>query len=312
MLREGSEGNTQPNPPVVVSGAHCIAAHLSEEVETMKYAALPLQIAPFLILLGLAAPVAGALDIDPLRYQGGVRNSPGKRSLDGKQLAAVIRSLREKTGLLELDFDADGFLRIGDPKQTAGGSQTARELLAAAVESEFAFDLECHSRSAGIAFGRLGPPVSYQSRATGLQIEVVPLDLDFVDFERLRGDKQVISSFDLGMVILHELGHGVLRLHDARSESEGLGECEAHMNRIRRELGLPERQNYFARVVERPAAGVSGGIARQAELVFTRETRSSDRTKRQSYVLSWDASQVGSLATEAALDRMRSGETAMR
>jgi len=276
-----------------------------------KYAALPLRIAPFLILLGLAAPVAGALDIDPLRYQGGVRNSPGKRSLDGKQLAAVVKSLREKTGLLELDFDADGFLRIGDPKQTAGGSQTARELLAAAVESEFAFDLECHSRSAGIAFGRLGPPVSYQSRATGLQIEVVPLDLDFVDFERLRGDKQVISSFDLGMVILHELGHGVLRLHDARSESEGLGECEAHMNRIRRELGLPERQNYFARLVERPS-GVTGAIGRQAELLFTRETKSSDRTKRQSYVLFWDASQVGSLATEAALSRMRSGETAMR
>jgi hypothetical protein len=276
-----------------------------------KYAALTLGIAPFLILLGLAAPVAGALDIDPLRYQGGVRNSPGKRSLDGKQLAAVVKSLREKTGLLELDFDADGFLRIGDPKQTAGGSQTARELLAAAVESEFAFDLECHSRSAGIAFGRLGPPVSYQSRATGLQIEVVPLDLDFVDFERLRGDKQVISSFDLGMVILHELGHGVLRLHDARSESEGLGECEAHMNRIRRELGLPERQNYFARLVERPS-GMTGATGKQAELLFTRETKSSDRTKRQSYVLFWDASQVGSLATEAALERMRSGETAMR
>ena len=277
----------------------------------MKHTVHPLRIVPFLILVALLEPGVGAMDIDPLRYQGGVRNSPGPRSLNGKQLAAVIRSLREKTGLLELDFDGDGFLRLGDATRIAGGSPTARELVAAAVESELAFDLECHSRSAGIAFARLGPPVSYQSRATGWQIEVVPLDLDFVDFDRLRGDKQAIASFDLGMVLLHELGHGVLRLRDVKSPAEGLGECEAHMNRIRRELGLPERQNYFARIIER-AAGVSGSIFRQAELLFVRETVSSDRTKRESFVLSWDSSQVGSLATEAAFDRMRSGETAMR
>ena len=265
----------------------------------MKQTALPLRIVPFLILVVLVAPVAGALNIDPLRYQGGVRNSPGPHSLNGKQLEAVIKSLREKTGLLELDFDADGFLRLGDPTRIAGGSSLARELVAAAVESELAFDLECHSRSAGIAFGRLGPPVSYQSRAMGWQIEVVPLDLDFVDFERLRGDKQVISSFDVGMVLLHELAHGVLRLRDAKSESEGLGECETHINRIRRELGLPERQNYFARITERPA-GVSGALYRQAELLFVRETNSSNRTRRESYVLSWDSYLVGSLASEAA------------
>jgi len=278
----------------------------------MKHAALPLQIAPFLILVALfGAPAAAALDIDPLRYQGGVRNSTGSCSLNAKQLAAVARSLREKTGLLELDFDGDGFLRLGDVTRISGGSQTARDLVAAAVESELAFDLECHSRSTSIAFARLGPPVSYQSRTTGWQIEVVPLDLDFVDFDRLRGDKQAIASFDLGMVLLHELGHGVLRLRDVKNESDGLGECEAHMNRIRRELGLPERQNYFARVIER-SVGASGSILRQAELLFVRETRSSDRTKRESYLLSWDASLVGNLGSEAALSRMRSGNTAMR
>jgi hypothetical protein len=35
---------------------------------------------------------------------------------------------------------------------------------------------------------------------------------------------------------------------------------------------------------------MTGAIGKQAELLFTRETKSSDRTKRQSYVLFWDAS----------------------
>jgi hypothetical protein len=182
-----------------------------------------------LILIALLLPAAFAGTaaaaglIDPLRYQGGVRNSPGGRPLNAKQQAIVLKSLREKTGLVELAFDEDGFLRPGDPQHLAGGSATARELLLAALESEHAFDLESHHRSSQIAFARLGSPISYQSRMTGAQIDVVPVELDFNDFERLRGDREAVASFDLALVILHELAHGVLRLADARSEADPLG-----------------------------------------------------------------------------------------
>src|SRR5262245_11063750 len=51
---------------------------------------------------------------DPFRYRGGLRNSPGERKLNAKQLDAVLTSLRDKTGLLEMRFDENGFLTLGD------------------------------------------------------------------------------------------------------------------------------------------------------------------------------------------------------
>jgi hypothetical protein len=136
------------------------------------------------------------------------------------------------------------------------------------MNGDVAFDLEDHSRSIEIAFARCGSPISYQSRASGAQIEVIPLELDFVDFDRLRGDRQVLASFDLGIVILHELAHAALRLNDARTREEGPGDCENYINKIRRDLDLPERQQYFARLIERSTGSTSGASSKIAELLF--------------------------------------------
>ena len=51
---------------------------------------------------------------DPLRYQSGIRNSPGERRLNPNQLEAILASLREKTGLPGLEFGEDGFMRLSN------------------------------------------------------------------------------------------------------------------------------------------------------------------------------------------------------
>lgn len=261
--------------------------------------------------IAFSASAALALPSDPLRYQGGVRNSPGPNSLTKKQQDSVIQSLRQKTGLLELEFDEDGFLRIGDHRRLAGGSPTARHLVSGAIEGDMAFDLEAYRLSELITFGRLGSPISYQSLSTGSRIEVVPLELDFTDFEMLRGDKRVILSFDLGMVVLHELAHGVLRLPDVQDHRDGLGACETHINQIRRELNLPERNSYFARLVERPGA-TGGKTMRSAELLFTRLTPTDGGAKRELFVLTWDALRVGQVRNDLAIGKKNSRTIAMQ
>lgn len=269
------------------------------------------------VLSAMLALTALASPGDPLRYQGGVRNSSGARRIEARRLSMIVKSLREKTGLVELAFDEDGFLRAGDTTRLIGGSETARRLLISALEGEAAFDLEIHNRSAEVAFARLSPPISYQSRTTGARIEVIPVEIDFADFERLNGDPQVLASFDVGMVLLHELAHGVLRLPDALGEEDKLGECEAHINQIRRELNLPERQHYTARLFERPSP-IRRANTIQAELLFEHAPSSSTaspsagRAKRKQYILSWAAAEVGQIRNETSLPRSRGGTLVMQ
>ena len=238
------------------------------------------------ILLACASNIHSAAG-DPLRYRGGMRNSPGPHKLNQQQLDAVLKSLRDKTGFREMSFDGNGFLKLGDPTNYIGGSEAARSLILLAVGSEKAIDLESEDRSPAVAFARLSSPVIYQSRATNDKIEVFPLVIDFTDFPKLRGDKKVLAAFDIGFVILHELGHAVLSLRDNIDDSEGPGECEEFVNSIRRELNLPERQNYIARAYKVGLMNSQGQIER-AELFFAHSG-----VKPQKYSLSWEAQLVG-------------------
>ncbi len=56
----------------------------------------------------------------------GVRNSAGAQRLTEKQLQLVQVSLRHKSGLLELGFDEQGVLTLGNRQHFEGGSATAR------------------------------------------------------------------------------------------------------------------------------------------------------------------------------------------
>ena len=237
---------------------------------------------------------------DPFRYRGGLRNSPGEYRLNAKQLDIILTSLRDKAGFLEMGFDENGFLTLGDQTKFSGGSATARSLLDAAVKMPHAVDLESHAYSSLVAFARLAKPVAYVHYSSGKKIDVYPLEIDFSDMSKLRGDKQALTAFDMGFVILHELGHAALGLRDASGDPQGLGECEELINRIRRELNLPERQTYVAQVYASPTFTPSHGSIKQAELVFARAVEKQGRMQIEKFNLRWEASKVGPITDAPA------------
>src|SRR5262249_52008989 len=77
---------------------------------------------------------------------------------------------------------------------------------------------------------------------------------------------------------------------DAAGDLQGLGECEALINRIRRELDLPERQTYVAQIRAARALNPSYISPRFAELVFARSVEKQGRTRVEQFNLYWDAS----------------------
>jgi hypothetical protein len=208
-------------------------------------------------------------------------------------LDAVLTGLRDKAGFLEMRFDENGFLILGDRTKFEGGSATARALLEAAIKMPHAVDLESHAHSPLVAFARLATPVVYLQYTTGKKIDVFPLQIDFTDLSKLRGDKLALTAFDLGFVILHELGHAALGLRDTAGDPQGLGECEALINRIRRELNLPERQTYIARILRTPSITPFQISAKQAELIFARGVEKQGRMQIERFSLRWEAARVG-------------------
>jgi hypothetical protein len=209
----------------------------------------------------------------------------------------VLDSLRHKAGFSDMHFDESGFLILGDRTRIEGGSTTARGLLIAAVDGHQAFELEAWCHWPDVAFAFLSEAESCQSHLTGAQIDVRQLRLDFADYAELRGRKEVKAAFDIGINVLHELGHGVLNLRDT-TESAELGACEEYINRIRRELGLLERQHYIARVRSEVRPGRC--TMKRAQLAFARSSTDSDRARTEWFYLSWDDGQVGSAGRSAS------------
>lgn len=153
----------------------------------------------------------------------GVRNSTGSYRLNPAKLQKLQVSLREKSGFAELSFDGQGTLTLGDRQNITGGSATARALLMAAADSANLYELESHEDSPTLAFARItnwGVVINMQTQQ---RREVYQVQLDFADFQRLSGAPEARASYDIGIVLLHELVHGVLKLHDPtapRSRSE--------------------------------------------------------------------------------------------
>ena len=248
---------------------------------------------------------------DPFRYRGGLRNGLGVHKLNAKQMDAVLRSLRDKTGLIEMRFDENGFLTLGDQTKFSGGSAIARALLEAAVTMGAAVDLESHMYSSKVAFARLAEPLTYRNYSSGAKIDVFPLEIDFSDFSKLRGDRQALAAFDLGFVILHELGHAALSLRDGAGDPQGPGECEGLINRIRRELNLPERQSYVAQVHMAASFTPTISSTQFAELTFARMVEKQGRMQIEKFKLRWEAFIVGPII-EAADRESKSEERGSR
>jgi hypothetical protein len=216
--------------------------------------------------------------------RGGLRNNV-RRPLSAQQLQTLLESLRHKTGLTEMRFDENGFLVTGDTN-TGGGSAVARELMLGAIDGTGAFELERYDNSPDIAFARL-VPMEYRIGNDPSLHQVGLIQVDFADFTLLRGSADVLASFEPGLAVIHELVHGILGLKDALDSKTKLGDCDEYVNRIRRDLGLPERQHYSPDQWRR-------GLVKPVTLAQVSFVRLSDGRR---FHLKWDAGRVSAVST---------------
>jgi hypothetical protein len=200
------------------------------------------------------------------------------------QLASKLRTI---TGWTGLDFDENGVLRPGVEPPVAG-SQTARELIAKALSDEKILILEDASNRSDVVFSRVVPG-RWKNNPSGKLRAFVVL-IDFVDFDHLMGDRQALAAFNVGWGVLHEIDHAINDSSDAEVLGR-TGECEDHINQMRRECNLPQRANYFFTYF--PHAAESAFATRLVRLAFDQEEDSSGKHRR--YWLIWDAALVGGL-----------------
>jgi hypothetical protein len=201
-----------------------------------------------------------------------------------EQLAAKLRRI---TGLPDLKFANDGILLQGS-KAPIGGSATARELIVNAISGRNVVVIEDASNHSDVAFCRVIPGRWKKSAASSPPAFVV--QIDFADFDQLVGDERALEAFNVGWGLLHELDHVVNDSPDATSLGE-TGECETHLNQMRRECNLPQRADYFYTLL--PLAADSDFTTRFVRLAFEQQPATANRKKR--YWVIWDANAVGGL-----------------
>ena len=195
----------------------------------------------------------------------------------------LARRLRVITGWSELDFDSDGALKIGNANPQ-GGSRSARHLLHRSISGKRVILFEDASSRKDVVFCRVLS--GKLDHAPNTEVHVVLID--FADFGQVIGDKQARAAFDVGWAVLHEMDHVVEDSQDPKNDAPG--DCEGHINRMRRELGLPIRNSYFFSFL--PLRNDGNLISRFVRLGFEQENG-----KR--YWLLWDAAVVGGLTSDA-------------
>jgi len=196
----------------------------------------------------------------------------------------LITRLRLITGLNSLSFDNNGSLQLGD--QTTGGSETARVLLAAAVAGPNVIILEDASSRSDVAFCRVVRGRWLRGESNKPPAFVVLID--FTDFHQLSGDAEARAAFDAGWGLLHEIDHVVKDSEDSR-DTKAVGECEEHINRMRLEVGLPIRVDYF----------FSRAYLKADSNFNSRYVRLSFERQAKRYWLVWDATTVGGLVGDS-------------
>jgi hypothetical protein len=244
-------------------------------------------------------PVSGKSE-EPYRFRAGLRSSK-ELPLSVNELNSLLRGLRFCTGFMELRFADGGQLYLGDRKHVVGGSSTAREVLIATLESRDSFILEGSNHSPTIAFAEIENTDSYINALNGKH-EVWRVRLDFSDFAKLRGPDRAVASFDPALVLLHELVHGVLKKSDLLTKADQLGECERHMNLVRRELQLPERESYQPRGWMAVSPGNSAESL-QAEFRFA--LIDGHGNNKKTFYLAFDVARVCDIARVRSLPHGR-------
>jgi len=195
----------------------------------------------------------------------------------------LARRLQAITGWSELSFGGDGALTIGDAN-ARGGSRSARDLLHRSISGKRVILFEDASSRKDVVFCRV--VLGKLDQAPNTEVHIVLID--FADFRQVSGDKQARAAFDVGWAVLHEMDHVVENSEDPADDVAG--DCEGHINRMRRELGLPVRNSYFFSFL--PIRNDGNLISRFVRLEFEH-----DNGKR--YWLIWDAAVVGGLTSDA-------------
>lgn len=210
-----------------------------------------------------------------------------RRSVSERHRAELENKLRLITGWRDLRFASDGSLVLGTSR-TSIGSSIARDLLKRTVSGERVILLEDATGRKDVAFCRVDA-TAWVNDLPGDQSVFVVL-IDFADFKQISGDRQARAAFDVGWALLHEIDHVVEDSADAEYVDE-TGECESHINKMRQELGLPVRTDYYFSFL--PVRSDSSLISKFVRLGFDYQDRTSGKTKR--YWLLWDAVVVGGL-----------------
>jgi len=210
-----------------------------------------------------------------------------REDVSAEERAQLEGKLRQITGFRDLSFDSQGALHFS-PNTVLGGSVTARALLERAIYGSRIIIIEDASRRADVVFARVTPGKWRHLSQSPSQVFVVLID--FADFDHLIGDEPALLSFDVGWALLHELDHAVTDSEDSTSPGQP-GECEAHLNQMRQECGLPLRVEYFHTLF--PIAANSDFRTQFVRLSFVQ--KSGPATPKKHYWLVWDARLVGDL-----------------
>jgi hypothetical protein len=211
-----------------------------------------------------------------------------------EELASKLRII---TGWPEIRFDESGILQVGS-KAAVGGSQAARDLLNRAISGPNVLIVEDASNRQDVVFCRVVPG-RWKNRSAGKPPAYVVL-IDFADFDHLMGDAEALKAFDVGWGFLHEIDHVVNDSLDAATAGIA-GDCEDHINLMRRECNLPLRTDYFFTFF--PHANESAFPTRFVRLAFDREDVTIAKQRR--YWLIWDATVVGGLNTRDQVADLR-------
>lgn len=214
-----------------------------------------------------------------------------RHELSDARRREVAARLREITGWDGLQFDEGGVLRFGEGVAARFGSQTARELLERAARGGKLIVLEDASDRTEVVFSRVVP--GRWTRGEEGRPPAFVVQIDFADFERVRGDREALASFNVGWALMHEVSHVVNDSVDAERPGD-VGECEELVNRMRRECGLAERAEYHYRLL--PGVEREEFKTRYVRLAFERQDAATSKKRR--LWLIWDADAVGGLGLE--------------
>jgi hypothetical protein len=200
------------------------------------------------------------------------------------ELAARLGAI---TGWRNLSFSEDGALLPG-ATTASKGSAMARALLRRAATGSNLLVIEDASGRPDVVFSRL---VKGQWTADAeSKPSVYIVQVDFLDFSRVMGDRDAIAAFNPGWGVLHEIAHAVYDARDSTTAGNA-GECEALINEMRRECGLAERADYFYHFL--PGLERSDFKSKFVRLAFDGYEPVTNR-KRRLWIV-WDADLVGGL-----------------